>query len=193
MPPRSWDCPQMRWKIGSKSRVRSFGAVSTTPAPRFIVSPSPASPRAFRSGRRARRARALIPRHRPPGVGCPPPRRAPHFDCDATGRTMLRRSGYVGGIVPFVANSWQDMVAGRISTPSVVGRTIFRSGRSPVARCRVGRRELLHRAMAALAASSRREISLSGWSSFAIMREREIVCEIACDEGLARQGFGIAA
>lgn len=52
--------------------------------------------------------------------------------------------------------------------------------------------DLLHRAMAALLASSRRRISLADWSSFAIMRERGIVRAFAYDEDFARQGFELA-
>ena len=48
---------------------------------------------------------------------------------------------------------------------------------------------LLHRAMAALLASSRRGVSLTDWSSITIMREREIEQVFAFDEDFARQGF----
>ena len=49
--------------------------------------------------------------------------------------------------------------------------------------------DLLHRAMAALLASSHRKVSLTGWSSFVLMRERGIVHAFAFDEDFARQGF----
>ena len=48
---------------------------------------------------------------------------------------------------------------------------------------------LLHRAMSALLASSRRRISLTDWSSITLMRERGIVHVFAFDEDFARQGF----
>ena len=48
---------------------------------------------------------------------------------------------------------------------------------------------LLHRAMAALLASSLRGVGLTDWSSFTIMRERGITQVFAFDEDFARQGF----
>ena len=47
----------------------------------------------------------------------------------------------------------------------------------------------LHRALAALLASSHRRVSLTDWSSFTIMRERGIGRVFAFDEDFARQGF----
>lgn len=49
--------------------------------------------------------------------------------------------------------------------------------------------ELLHRAMAALLASSQRGISITDWSSFTLMREREIERAFAFDDDFSRQGF----
>lgn len=49
--------------------------------------------------------------------------------------------------------------------------------------------DLLHRAMAALLASSHRGISLTDWSSITLMRERGIMHAFAFDEDFARQGF----
>ena len=53
--------------------------------------------------------------------------------------------------------------------------------------------DLLHRAMAALLASSHRRVSLTDWSSFVLMRERGIVHVFAFDEDFARQGFELVA
>ena len=49
--------------------------------------------------------------------------------------------------------------------------------------------DLLHRAMAALLASSQRRISLTDWSSITLMRQRGIMHVFAFDEDFARQGF----
>ena len=49
--------------------------------------------------------------------------------------------------------------------------------------------ELLHRAMAALLASSRRGVSITDWSSFTLMRDRRIDRVFAFDDDFARQGF----
>ena len=49
--------------------------------------------------------------------------------------------------------------------------------------------ELLHRAMAALLASSQRGISITDWSSFTLMRERRIDRVFAFDDDFAGQGF----
>ena len=49
--------------------------------------------------------------------------------------------------------------------------------------------ELLHRAMAALLASSQRGISITDWSSFTLMREREIERAFTFDDDFSRQGF----
>ena len=53
--------------------------------------------------------------------------------------------------------------------------------------------DLLHRAMAALLASSHRRISLTDWSSMTLMRERGIVHVFAFDEDFARQGFELVS
>ena len=47
----------------------------------------------------------------------------------------------------------------------------------------------LHRALAALLASSHRRVSLTDWSSFTLMRDRGIGRAFAFDEDFARQGF----
>ena len=49
--------------------------------------------------------------------------------------------------------------------------------------------ELLHRAMAALLASSQRGTSITDWSSFTFMRERGIGRAFAFDDDFSRQGF----
>ena len=49
--------------------------------------------------------------------------------------------------------------------------------------------DLLHRAMAALLASSQRRISITDWSSFTLMREREIERAFTFDDDFSRQGF----
>ena len=49
--------------------------------------------------------------------------------------------------------------------------------------------ELLHRAMAALLASSQRGIGITDWSSFSLMRERGIERAFAFDDAFSRQGF----
>lgn len=51
--------------------------------------------------------------------------------------------------------------------------------------------ELLHRAMAALLASSQRGMSLTDWSSFTLMRERGIGRAFAFDDNFSRQGFAL--
>ena len=53
--------------------------------------------------------------------------------------------------------------------------------------------ELLHRAMAALLASSHRGVSLTDWSSFVLMREHGIAHAFAFDEDFTRQGFELVA
>ena len=53
--------------------------------------------------------------------------------------------------------------------------------------------ELLHRAMAALLASSRRGVSVTDWSSFTLMREHRIDRVFAFDDDFARQGFELVA
>ena len=53
--------------------------------------------------------------------------------------------------------------------------------------------ELLHRAMAALLASSQRGISITDWSSFTLMRERGITRAFAFDDDFARQAFELVA
>ena len=53
--------------------------------------------------------------------------------------------------------------------------------------------ELLHRAMAALLASSRRGISITDWSSFTLMRERGIARAFAFDDDFTRQGFELVS
>ena len=53
--------------------------------------------------------------------------------------------------------------------------------------------DLLHRAMSALLASSRRRISITDWSSITLMRERGIVHAFAFDEDFAMQGFELVS
>ena len=53
--------------------------------------------------------------------------------------------------------------------------------------------DLLHRAMSALLASSRRRISITDWSSITLMRERGIVHAFAFDDDFARQGFELVS
>ena len=53
--------------------------------------------------------------------------------------------------------------------------------------------DLLHRAMSALLASSRRRVSLTDWSSITLMRERGIAHAFAFDDDFARQGFELVS
>ena len=53
--------------------------------------------------------------------------------------------------------------------------------------------DLLHRAMSALLASSRRRISVTDWSSITLMRERGIVHAFAFDEDFVMQGFELVS
>ncbi len=50
---------------------------------------------------------------------------------------------------------------------------------------------LLNRAMGALLAAAQRRISLTDWTSFAIMRERGIGGAFAFDDDFVRQGFDL--
>lgn len=102
-----------------------------------------------------------------------------------------------------VAPSLRDSGAGLVTSSFVVLETVsLLQARVGVAAVRIFYRdvlpvldmvwigeELLHRAMAALLASSHRGVSLTDWSSFVLMRERGIVHAFAFDEDFARQGF----
>lgn len=106
-----------------------------------------------------------------------------------------------------VAPSLRDSGAGLVTSSFVVLETVsLLQARVGVAAVRIFYRdvlpvldvvwigeELLHRAMAALLASSRRGVSLTDWSSFVLMRERGIVHAFAFDEDFARQGFELVA
>ena len=52
---------------------------------------------------------------------------------------------------------------------------------------------LLHRAMSALLAPSRRRVSITDWSSITLMRERGIVHAFAFDDDFAKQGFELVS
>jgi len=52
---------------------------------------------------------------------------------------------------------------------------------------------LLERAMSTLLAAGQRRVSLTDWTSFAIMHERSIRLAFAFDEDFARQGFELLA
>ena len=106
-----------------------------------------------------------------------------------------------------VAPSFRDAGAGLVTSSFVVLETVtLLQARVGVAAVRIFHRDvlpvldvvwvgedLLHRAMAALLASSQRRVSLTDWSSFVLMRERGIVHAFAFDEDFARQGFEVVA
>ena len=106
-----------------------------------------------------------------------------------------------------VVPSFRDSGAGLVTSSFVVLETVtLLQARVGVAAVRIFYRdvlpvldvvwvgeELLHRAMAALLASSYRGVSLTDWSSFVLMRERGIVHAFAFDEDFARQGFELVS
>ena len=106
-----------------------------------------------------------------------------------------------------VVPSFRDSGAGLVTSSFVVLETVtLLQARVGVAAVRIFYRDvlpvldvvwvgedLLHRAMAALLASSHRGVSLTDWSSFVLMRERGIVHAFAFDEDFARQGFELVA
>lgn len=105
------------------------------------------------------------------------------------------------------APSLRDQDAGLVTSSFVVLETItLLQSRVGVAAVRIFHRDLLpllkvawidedllHRAMSALLASSRRRISITDWSSITLMRERGIVHAFAFDDDLARQGFELVS
>lgn len=96
--------------------------------------------------------------------------------------------------VSFITSSYvvQETVAllqARVGIPAV---KLFSEGVLPMLQVEWVADQVFERAMAALMAAARREISLTDWTSFTIMRERRVRRAFAFDDHFAEQGFQLA-